>query len=265
VQKSNNKITLESLNKEEHGHVICYPTCTPEEFKSRLRELRRLQIEALEFTGQKYVRNTLILGKGHVGIVVTAYWKNRKVALKIRRTDAARTTMQHEAKMLKTANKANVGPRLIKATKDFLIMEYIEGKTFPEWIKTLAGKSAGKRLCHVLQSALEQAWKLDEAGLDHGELSHAPKHIIVEPSDTPCLVDFEAASVSRRVSNVTSLCQYLFLGSPVAQMVQSILGEVDEDGLVDALKAYKKGKSRENFSRILKKCKALESNPPFNV
>jgi putative serine/threonine protein kinase len=257
--QNNSKIELEWLSEEKYGHIICYPRCTSEEFRNRLKELKRLHVEAIEFTGQKHIRNTPILGKGHVGVVVTAYWKNRKVALKIRRTDADRTTMRHEAKMLETANKVNVGPQLIRATKDFLIMECMEGKTlYPEWVKTLAGKDTRKRLCSILQSALEQAWKLDEVGLDHGELSHAPKHIIVEPDDTPCIVDFEAASVSRRVSNVTSLCQYLFLRSPVAEIVQMIFGDFNEDGLVDALRGYKKKRSREKFQRILEECKILK-------
>ncbi len=91
--------------------------------------------------------------------------------------------MQHEAQMLDRANKISVGPRMLGITKNFLLMEYVEGILFPEWIKTLTGKDTRKKLCHVLHLVLEQAWRLDKTGLDHGELSHAPKHIIVT-SDT---------------------------------------------------------------------------------
>jgi len=249
------KITLELLNEEEYRRVICYPTYKAEELIRRLRELKALRIEAIQFAGQKYVQNIPVLGKGCVGIVVIAYRENKKVALKIRRTDADRLTMQREAQMLKKANKTNVGPRLLGTTKNFLLMEYIEGTLFPEWIRTLTGKDARKRLRHILRLVLEQAWRLDKAGLDHGELSHAPKHIIIKHNDSPRLVDFETASISRRVSNVTSLCQYLFIGSLTAKLIQRKLGKINEDELVNALRTYKKNRNRRNFEEILRKCK----------
>lgn len=258
--QNNKKITLKSL-EEKHRHIICYPTYKEEEFQHRIKELKKLNIKAIEFTGQKHVYNTPVLGKGCVGIVVEAFREDEAVALKIRRTDANRSTMQHEAQMLKKANKINIGPRLLGITKNFLLMEYVEGTLLPEWIKTLKGKNTRKRLRNVLRLALEQAWKLDEAGLDHGELSHAPKHVIVKPDDTPCLVDFETASISRHVSNVTSLCQYLFIGSPIAKLIQRKLGKINKDDLVKALKTYKKKRNKKNFEEILKQCKILKDAP----
>ncbi len=189
--KNNKKTPLKSLQEEKYGNVICYPTYNAEELKHRLKELRKLKIEAVEFIGQKLVSNIPVLGKGCVGIIVRAYRENERIALKIRRKDANRSTMQHEAQMLKKANEVSVGPQLLEINKDFLLMEYIEGLLLPEWIETLTGKNQKRRLCHVLRLVLEQAWRLDEAGLDHGELSRAPKHIIVKSDDVPCLVDFE--------------------------------------------------------------------------
>jgi len=252
------KITLGLLNEEEYRRVICYPTCKAEELIQRLIELKKLRIKAVQFAGKKYVRNIPVLGKGCTGIVVIAYRKNKKVALKIRRTDADRLTMQHEAQMLRKANKTNVGPRLLGTTKNFLLMEYIEGTLLPEWIKTLDGKNTRKRLRHILRLVLEQAWRLDKAGLDHGELSHAPKHIIIKQNDSPCLVDFETASISRRVSNVTSLCQYLFIGSLTAKLIQRKLDRINKDELVNALRTYKKNRNRRNFEGILRACRVLK-------
>ncbi|MCK4477375.1 serine/threonine protein kinase [Candidatus Bathyarchaeota archaeon] len=252
------KITLELLNEEEYRRVICYPTCKAEELMRRLKELKELRIEAIQFVGQKYVQNIPVLGKGCVGIVVIAYRENKKVALKIRRTDADRLTMQREAQMLRKANKTDVGPRLLGTTKNFLLMEYVEGTLLPEWIKTLDGKNTRERLCYILRLVLEQAWRLDKAGLDHGELSHAPKHIIIKQNDSPCLVDFETASISRRVSNVTSLCQYLFIGSLTAKLIQKEIVNISEDELVNALRTYKKNRNRRNFDEVLRKCKVLK-------
>ena len=220
---------LKSLDEQKYRRVICYPKYKPEELKSRLEELERLQVTAVEFTGQKHIDDLHVLGKGHVGIVVKAYREDKSVALKIRRTDADRLTMHHEADMLQKANNVDVGPCLIEATRDFLLMQYIKGTLFPEWLELFSWKDERERLRHVLCSALEQAWRLDEAGLDHGELSNAPRHIIVKVDNEPCLVDFETASTSRRVSNVTSLCQYIFLRSSTVGLIERMLGGFDED------------------------------------
>jgi len=256
--QNSRKIAIQFLNEEKYRQTICYPTYTTEEFKQRLKELEKLKISAIEFIGQKQVHSLPVLGKGCVGIVVIAYRNNEKVALKIRQADANRSTMQHEAHMLKKANEIGIGPCLLRTTRNFLLMEYIEGDLLPEWINTLEGKNARERLCHVSRLILEQAWKLDNIGLDHGELSHAPKHIIIKPNDVPCLVDFETASISRAVSNVTSLCQYLFIGSSLAKLVQRKLGDINKETLVEVLRAYKKKRGEESFKEILKMCKVLE-------
>lgn len=252
--QNNKKIPLQSSSEEKYRNIICYPKYQKEEFKHRLEELKRLDIDTIEFKGQKTIHNIPVLGKGCVGIVVAAYRKTEKVALKIRRTDADRRTMQHEAEMLQKANQANTGPQLLGTTKNFLLMEYVEGTLLPEWIKTAVERNQRERLGHVLHLALEQTWRLDRAGLDHGELSHAPKHIIIRSDDTPCIVDFETASVSRQVSNVTSLCQYLFIGSSTAKLVQTKLCDIDKNDLLSALRIYKEKKTKKNLENILSKC-----------
>ena len=252
--QNNKKIPLQSLREEKYKSIICYPKYEQEQFKNRLEELKKLNIDTIEFKGQKTIHNIPVLGKGCVGIVVTAYRKGEKVALKIRRTDADRQTMQHEAEMLQKANQTNIGPQLLGITKNFLSMEYIEGILLPQWIKTAVEKNQQGRLRHVLHLALEQAWKLDKAGLDHGELSHAPKHIIIRTNDTICIIDFETASVSRQVSNVTSICQYLFIGSSTAKLVQRKLGNINKNDLLGALRTYKEKKTKKNFENILLRC-----------
>lgn len=47
-------------------------------------------------------------------------YQKRKVALKIRRTDADRSQMYHEADMLKKANSVDVGPKLLDVSENFL-------------------------------------------------------------------------------------------------------------------------------------------------
>jgi putative serine/threonine protein kinase len=245
-------VFIEELSEREHK-VLCYPTIEQAEVEKRLKEMKSLGVQALEFTGDKRISDVPVLGKGCVGIVVIAHITSGRAALKIRRIDADRKGMFHEGEMLKTANTTNVGPKLLDISENFILMQLIEGTHFPEWIETLEDKMGQSRLRLVLKNVLEQCYRLDETGLDHGELSKAPKHILVDTHDHPFLVDFETSSTSRRVSNVTSICQYLFLGSQIAPKVKEKLGKIDEKELVKALRAYKRQRIRENFEELLEK------------
>jgi len=246
-------VSLKVLSERKHCKVLCYPRCEQEEVDRRLKELERLGVQALEFTGEKSVFDVPVLGKGCVGIVVVAYTNSGRAALKIRRVDADRKGMFHEGEMLRRANNIGVGPKLIEISENFLLMELIEGTHFPEWIESLGEREGQSRVRLVLKDVLEQCYRLDEAGLDHGELSNAPKHILVDADDRPFLVDFETASINRRVSNVTSVCQYLLLGSQIVEKVKEKLGKVDEKQLINALRTYKRERTRENFEKLVEK------------
>jgi putative serine/threonine protein kinase len=242
---------LESLHREPYLTIISYPRPQKAEGQRRIRELRKLKITSLEFVGDTEISHLQVLGKGCVGIVVQALKKKERVALKIRRVDANRATMQHEAKLLAKANSEGVGPELLGVSRNSLLTRFVDGVLLPEWVKRTKGK---KRLRRTFREALEQCWRLDEIGLDHGELSHAPKHIIIDETDKPVIVDFESASLKRRPANVTSLCQFLFIGSEVAKNVAKKLGGIDKDALVETLRQYKRSRTRGNFDNVLKVC-----------
>jgi len=246
-------VPLARLHEEKYGRILCYPRYDVKEVRRRVEELKELEVKALEFTGEKTVFDLPVLGKGYVGIVVAASMDGRKVALKIRRVDADRSGMRREADMLRKANAVDVGPNLIDATENFLLMEYIEGTLLPRWVEALKER-VKPRIRRVLRDVLEQCWRLDKVGLDHGELSRAPKHIIVDAKDKPCIVDFETASTRRRVSNATSICHYLFMGSQTAKTIEKILGKIDKEGLIRALRTYKPRHTREEFEKVLGVC-----------
>ncbi|NWG10325.1 serine/threonine protein kinase [Candidatus Bathyarchaeota archaeon] len=245
------RIIIEKLSEEPYASVICYPKATMNELSNRLKELQKLDIIALEFKGEKEVFNLPVLGKGCVGIVLTAYRNREKVALKIRRVDADRSGMQQEAKMLRKANSVDVGPKFLDVSNNFLLMQFINGILFPEWLEKHGGKSLVKKVLHEI---LEQCWRLDKSGLDHGELSHAPKHIVIDANNMPIIVDFETASVKRKPSNVTSICQFLFISGSVAKRIAETLNVKDMNAIIEVLRRYKNDRTRENFESILKVC-----------
>jgi putative serine/threonine protein kinase len=133
-------------------------------------------------------------------------------------------------------------------------MEFLEGVTLPEWVTSVKGRGARNRIRAVLLDVLRQCRCLDEIGLDHGELSRAPKHIIIDSQDSVYIVDFEAASTERRPSNVTSICQYLFIGSQLARTLRRRLDQINTQALVSALQRYKFVRTEQSLRAILMVC-----------
>jgi len=171
------------------------------------------------------------------------------VALKIRRIDSTRSEMENEAKLLKIANKVNVGPRFIANSKNFVIMEFVGGKKIIDWMKALKGKGSTAKLKATIRKILEDCYNLDQIGLDHGELSTIHKHVLIGKSQA--IIDFESGSTKRRVSNLTSATQSIFIGSAISKIVKRIYKIPSKKEMINCLRIYKKNKTRENFETVL--------------
>ena len=245
-------LPIEGLKEEPYASILCYPKRAEDELQSRIRELEMHGVTAIEFAGKGSAFNVPVLGKGYVGVVVIAERYGQRLALKIRRVDADRADLLHEAKMLAKANAAGVGPTLVDASKNFLLMRLIEGELLPAWLKENSEKNQVRQ---VLTEVLEQCWQLDMAGLDHGELSKAPKHVIIDHYRQPWIVDFETSSDRRKPANVTAICQYLTMsGGPIARTVSEVLGERNRDEVIEALRLYKREKTRESLDHVMQAC-----------
>ncbi len=245
-------VSLEDLKQAPYPSIICYPRPTVIESQKRLIELKGLGVDALEFTGKSSICGVPVLGKGYVGIVVVAHVHGKRLALKMRRLDADRVDLTHEAEMLRKANDVGVGPKFVDVSNNFLLSQLIDGYLLAEWLETRKEKVQAHK---VLVDILEQCWRLDEAGLDHGELSKAPRHLLVDHADVPFIVDFETASVNRRVANVTSVCQYLFAGnSQVPKLIAEVFGKKDRLAVIEVLRRYKQNRNRANFEALLQIC-----------
>ena len=244
-------IPIKQFSKEPYSIILGYPRASTRQIQSRINELETINIESISLTGPTTIGKLQILGKGYVGVVVLAKRNNKKVALKIRRVDSQRSEMKTEANLLKTVNSVNVGPKLFDYSKNFVIMEYLEGEKIGRWIKSLGGKGSVKKLKSTIKSVLEDCYNLDQIGVDHGELSSISKHVIVGEKKSS-LIDFESASTERRVSNVTSITQAIFIGSGMEKMIKRFYKIPTKDKIIDELRIYKKEPSRKNFENILK-------------
>ncbi len=261
--------------------IITYPHFSESEYKDRISEMESLGIKSIILGGKTIVNNTHVAGKGCVGIVVKARADNNTVcAVKIRRTDADRKTMDEEARIHRIANSVGVGPRLQGQTKNIVAMEFIDGHNIVDWLsdpipitttttaKATRTKSSSEvtaittttkkisDVCRVTRAILEQCFILDTAGIDHGELSRLRRHIIIVSEDNncsrPCIIDFESASTSRKTSNVTAATQSVFLYGPVSKGVKRILGGSNNvQQVIDVLRIYKHSHTRANFDRVV--------------
>jgi putative serine/threonine protein kinase len=244
-------ISIKNFSKEPYSTILGYPRFTKRQINSRILELEKLKIKSVSFTGPTTIGKLEILGKGYVGVVVLAKRGNKKVALKIRRLDSQRSEMKSEAKLLRLVNTVNVGPKLFDSSKNFVIMEYLEGEKIGNWVRSLNGAGSAKKLKATIKKILEDCFRLDQIGFDHGELSSISKHVIVGDTKSS-LIDFESSSTKRRVSNVTSITQAIFIGSGIAKKVQRIYKIPPKEKIIEILRVYKQEQSRDSFENLLK-------------
>lgn len=244
-------ISIKKFVGEPYSKILGYPKATSRQIKSRISELEKLKIKSIALVGPTTLGKTAILGKGYVGVVVLAKKGTKEVALKIRRTDSQRKEMKSEAVLLKLVNSVNVGPKIIDVSKNFLVMEYLEGIEISKWVYSLKGTGSAKKLKSIIRKILEDCFRLDQIGFDHGELSNVTKHVIVGKMKST-IIDFESSSINRRPSNVTSITQAFFIGSGIAKKAQKIYKTPPKEQIIDILKQYKEEKSRESFEKLLK-------------
>lgn len=232
------------------GRVLCYPRIVEEELRARLEEAEDLGVEDLIDRGRTLIGGTRVLGKGCVGVVVEAVVSSRRVVLKIRRVDADRRSLESEAVMLMRANELGVGPRLLKYSRNFLVMELVEGPHLQEWLGAVEEEPVS-RVKDVVASLLTQCYRLDAAGLDHGELSRAGRHVIVSP-EGPVIVDFESSSLSRRPRNLPSIVQYLMVRSGEwPRLSRKLNVKAGCEGVFALLRSYKRKSSRECLETLI--------------
>jgi putative serine/threonine protein kinase len=229
----------------ELAKILTYPRFDEQDYNARLSELRALGVSSIIPGGDTLVSGMKIAGKGCVGLVVRARVGKKTCALKIRRVDANRESMAGEVRLHKIANDAGVGPKLYDYTNNFMLMEFAEGPSIADWAAG-ATKSDARQ---IARSVLEQCYSLDKAGLDHGQLSRLDRHVIV--GKRPIIIDFETASTKRRVANVSAAGQSLFVAGRIAEMMRATVGDIDKEGAISALRAYKRDQSRAGLNDLL--------------
>lgn len=226
--------------------LLCYPRFESQDYYDRLIELRSLGVEKIIFDGPCRLYGLKILGKGCVGIVVKVIISNKICALKIRRTDANRKTMENENIYLSIANSIGIGPKLLSSSKNFILMEYKNGLCIYDWFDYNA--SHVDKTKDIISSLFNQSFNLDCLGLDHGQLSNIKSHVIIENNFHPCIIDFETSSTVRNTKNLTSIVQAILFNNRISTKVNLNLNRLD---VINRLREYKQKPSESTFKNIL--------------
>ena len=231
--------------------VLTYPRPSLRTAKTRIGQLRKIEVEKVIFEGRTKIGRLGLVGIGTVGLVVKVEARGRVYALKIRRTDANRESMRREYELTRMANMIGVGPRVEGWTRDFLLMQYVPGIDIDDWFESVTGAGTRDRVRGFVHAVLNQCRKMDIVSLDHGQLSNLRKHVVMAGGG-PTIIDFESAGLGRKPRNVTTAAQYLLVGGRVSTKVRRILGIRKLEPMLEALGRYKRDMSDENYALVLR-------------
>jgi putative serine/threonine protein kinase len=253
-------VPISKLKPQTHGQVLCYPGKDLGTFSKRSKQLKEMGVKDIIFEGSSKVGNLGVIGKGCVSVVLKATLKGSDdiIALKCRRVDANRPTMKRDFELQKLANSFGVGPKAISATDDFFAMEFVDSIKIGKWLEKLKTRSSKKFLRKLIRDSLTQCFLLDHHGLDHGELSNPTKHMLIRRDESRNLlpkvviIDYESAGIGRKVSNLTSVASFFFLGGWQTDKIRRILAiPKGKAKLITLLKEYKKRPSPESFEKLM--------------
>ena len=245
------QIPISDLVRVPFIHVLTYPKPNLRSAKGRISQLKKLEVEKIIFEGRTKIGRLGLVGIGTVGLVVKAEARGEVYALKIRRTDANRESMDREYNLTQMANRIGVGARVESRTRDFMLMQHVGGLEIDDWLKTVGGAGARGRANDMIHALLNQCRKMDIINLDHGQLSNLRKHVVII-QEKPIILDFESASLTRRPKNVTTAAQYLLVGGRVSTKIRRILGIRKADPILEALAIYKRDMSDRNYAAVLR-------------
>ena len=183
---------------------------------------------------KKGICNIKYFAKGKRGLVFTGKYKNKKVAIKIKRPESeAIGTIINEARILKEINKHGLGPTYLFHSPAFIVYEFVEGKYF----KSMLDSKQIKKICKKI---FEQCYQLDLLHIDKQEMTRPYMHAIVKGRKVT-LIDFERARKVEEAHNVTQFCTF-------------VMNHVDKNKKrwINIAKEYSRNRTKEAFDKILR-------------
>ena len=197
---------------------------------------------------KRKLQNMKFFKKGNRGIVYTANYNKKKVAVKIESQESkAFGRIANELKWLKILNKYKIGPRLLFGTNKYIVEEFIEGDLILGYI----AKADRNKALSIIRNILEQCYKLDTLNVNKYEMHRPYKHIIFDKSGLPVLLDFERCKYTRDPKNVSQFVQFL-TNKRISEILPQKKIIINNDNIRNLARYYKSNKTRASFERIIK-------------
>ena len=184
--------------------------------------------------------------KGKRGIIYTANYRGKKVAIKEPNPCAEIKTISNEAFFLPILNKLDIGPKFISFKKNTLVREFVDGVPIVDYLKN----SSSRKCLQVIKRILNQCRKMDLAGINKFELTNPHKDILVA-EEKPVLIDFERCKQTEKTKNVTQFCQFLMRQNTLDILVPKGIN-INKSDLQDLCKSYKNSYDSKAFQAILR-------------
>lgn len=187
------------------------------------------------------LKSVQLVAKGHSSRIYKATHEpsRRVVAVKVEHEKSRRNhAIEKEVEHLTKANSLGLGPTLygFDPDKRLVIMDYVVGVSFESFV--FDNHTSSKQLLPVIQSLVLQAQKMDQAGLDHGQLAGRGTNILVKKEGkrfVPVIIDFEKASQTRKCHNQSQLFS-LLMRNPRARLSQVVREKIGLESLSQTLK-----------------------------
>lgn len=200
------------------------------------------------------IKNIEYFTKGHRGILYTGEYKKKKVVIKVKLEQSkAFGRIENEGNWLKRLNKKNIGPKLIKANKDYVVYYFVSGLLLIEFIKNLKSDLKNRDLIlKLIRDVFCQCFVMDKISVDKEEMHFPIKHIIVTKKRDkilPVLLDFERCHIVQGAKNVTQFSMFML---KIRDLLQGYGIKVKQERIIGLAKVYKRYPSQENFNKILK-------------
>ena len=163
------RIRLSEFARTPYLNVLTYPVLDIKVARSRLEQLEELGVEEVVFEGRTKIGRLGLVGIGTVSGVVRGVIGGRVHAVKIRRADANRESMLEEYRLTEIANRIGVGAQAFAATRDFMVMQLVDGEDLEDHLRAIRGVGTRARVREILHLLLNQCRKLVLIDLDHGQ------------------------------------------------------------------------------------------------
>ncbi len=149
-------------------------------------------------------RQLKYFARGKRSWIFKGIFGSKACVVKVGCPDSVANAPQKEGKMLKVVNKLGLGPKLLFASKDFVVYEYVPGR----YLEDVLAAATTKAKKHLFRELFRQAFVLDNAGLAKEEMLRPLRNAIVTPRGKVVMIDFERTHRVKKPHNVTQLCTF---------------------------------------------------------